>query len=232
MAYRFTPAEPIQYHQFDFEKFLNYSILNSSLRELPFIQEWKNQWNLILKHQDDYIKHYIENHPDTNPMWERAKANPKQFENRNEMFIYEFNANNGDTYYFHYDVEKMKRLAANNQLNKVTLNRSQFFLDKETIYEESRANNNSLPFFAPVFAVREQYVVVDGNKRVMAKIKKGEHTFTGYVFTPQQVIESYFFQLDGWFYVLLAEMVGFLKSIFFKEPYSEIKNQSIIFQNR
>ncbi|EMT45700.1 hypothetical protein H919_08650 [Anoxybacillus flavithermus AK1] len=126
----------------------------------------------------------------------------------------------------------MKRLVKANKVKKVTLDCSQFFLDKETIYEKSRVSNNELPYFAPIFDVPQQYIVVDGNKRIMAKLKNGQRTFTGYAFTPQQVIESFFFELDGWFYRLLAEMSVFSKMIFFKIPYSEIKKLSIInFQN-
>lgn len=232
MAYRFTAIEPIRYHEFDYKRFLNFAILNLQLRELPFIKEWRDKWNLILKYYDDDVKKYIEEHPGTNPIQERLKANPKQFKKRNEMFVHEFNSIDGGTYYFHYDVEKMKRLVKANKVKKVTLDCSQFFLDKETIYEKSRVSNNELPYFAPVFAVPQQYIVVDGNKRIMAKLKNGQRTFTGYAFTPQQVIESFFFELDGWFYRLLAEISDFSKMLFFKIPHSEIKKHSIIkFEN-
>ncbi|MFC5541422.1 hypothetical protein ACFPOH_06465 [Ureibacillus suwonensis] len=228
MAYRFTAIEPIRYHEFDYEKFLNFSIANSQLGELPFRKEWKDKWLSILTKYDDDVKKYIESHSDTNPMLERAKANPKQFKKRNEMFLYEFTSPNAGSFYFHFDVEKIKRLAEKNRLHKVTLNRFQFYLDKDTPYEKSRIINSSLPIFAPIFAVPQQYVAVDGNKRIMAKLINGERKFSGLALDPQQAVECFFFDLDAWFYRLLREMSSFSKLIYLKIPFSEIKNQSFV----
>ncbi|QSB49679.1 hypothetical protein [Parageobacillus toebii] len=79
MPYKFTPSEPIQYHEFNFKRFIEYSVHNSVLQQLPFVQEWKIRWLHILFEQDKYVKEYIKEHPGTNPLLGRVKANPKQF---------------------------------------------------------------------------------------------------------------------------------------------------------
>ncbi|GLH64516.1 hypothetical protein PG301_23550 [Parageobacillus sp. G301] len=107
-------------------------------------------------------------------------------------------------------------------LNKITLSPSEFFLDDETIYNAGKVNDNRLPFFARMFAVPHPFIVFDGNKRIMAKIKNGEKSFTGYEFPPQLVANSFFSDLEGWFYALLAEMNTFLIMIVKNVPFKEV----------
>ncbi|THD14662.1 hypothetical protein CI793_14450 [Anoxybacillus ayderensis] len=56
--------------------------------------------------------------PDTNPLLEKINANPQLRGMENEIFVYEMNSLHGDTFLFHFDVNKMRNFTLTYRLTK------------------------------------------------------------------------------------------------------------------
>ncbi|MED0658225.1 hypothetical protein [Anoxybacillus ayderensis] len=230
MPYKFTPLEPIQYHEFDFKRFIEDTIHNSVLQQITFVEEWKACWLYVLLEEDKYVKKCIKMRPDTNPLLEKINDNPQLWGMENEIFVYEMNSLHGDTFLFHFDVNKMKNFTLTYRLNKITLSPSEFFLDDSTTYIPSKANDNRLPFFARMFGIPQPFIVADGNKRIMAKMQSGEKRFTGYEFTPKLVAHSFFSHLEYLFYKLIEEMNTLATMVINNVPSDLMKRYSFVFR--
>jgi len=76
---------------------------------LPFIDDWKNFWITTLQHEDEVVLEYIKQHSHTNPLLVREKQYPKQFKERNEMYVYEYSSNHGENFFFHFEIEKVNK---------------------------------------------------------------------------------------------------------------------------
>ena len=229
MAFIFTPSETIKYSQFSYENFLEHVVQNSDLKELSFIGEWKKYWNEKLHKEDEANRKYIERHSDTNPLIERAKKDPQQYKDRNEMYLYEYSSNHGENFYFHFDIEKVNHFIARYAFKKVTISKESFYIDPDTRYSQVSLDDSRLPFFARMFTIDKTYIVIDGNKRIMSRIEKGIHKFEGYKIPPNFVMKSFFTDLEEWFYTLLYEIEFFSQLMFDGKTSDEIKKYSNAF---
>ncbi len=230
MAFIFTPSEPIKYCQFSYEKFLDYVIENSNFMGLSFIDEWKRIWIRKLQKEDKDVIKLIKRLEHTNPLLIRAKEFPEQFKERNEMFLYEYKSGHGEDFYFHFDIESVKYYFNKIEPPKITLNSNEFYVDPETKFSEANLQDRRLPFFAQMFTIEKPYIVIDGNKRVMARLDKGMSNFMGYEATPDIVSQSFFTSLEKMFYLLLYEAKLFSIMMFEGRTSDEIKRYSIPFR--
>ncbi|MDL0420686.1 hypothetical protein [Heyndrickxia ginsengihumi] len=230
MAYMFTPSEPIQYCEFNYSEFLDYAIDKSDFRKLPFINQWKQYWAEKLELEDDAVKEFIKQHPNTNPLLMRAKEFPEQFKERNEMFLYLYRSEHGEDYYFHFDIEKVKYYVNLQEPPKLTLKSNEFHIDSDTEFSDVNFQDQRLPFFAQMFTIDKPYIVIDGNKRIMARINKGIRSFEGYEITPDIVMNSFFTGLEMWFYTLLYEIKLFSILMYEGKSSEEIKRYSNAFR--
>lgn len=230
MAFVFTPAEPIKYRKFSYKKFLDYVVKKSTLRSLPFINEWRIHWLSLLQKEDRVVKDFIKKHSHTNPLLMRAKQYPEQFKDRNEMFLFVYQSGHGEDFNFHFDVEKMHYFLKSNEPSKITLESNDFYIDPDTNYTEFSLKDNRLPYFTPMFTLDKPYITIDGNKRIMAKLDNGIKKFEGYEITPEIVSQCFFTGLETWFYTLLYEIQLFTILMAEGRTSGEIKKYSNVFR--
>ncbi|MGI2851615.1 hypothetical protein ACRS6Y_15270 [Bacillus cytotoxicus] len=229
MAFIFTPSEPIKYSQFNYEKFLDYVVNNSTLRDLSFIDDWKKFWKDKLQKEDETVQEYIKQNSDTNPLLIRAKQHPEQFKNRNEMYLYVYRSGHGEDFYFHFDIEKINDFIRLQEPTKLTLKLDDFYIDPDTKYSDNNVQDQRLPFFAPMFTIDKPYILIDGNKRVTARINKGIRSFECYEIHPNILMQSFFTKLEMWFYTLLYETKLFTILLYEGKTSEEIRRYSNAF---
>lgn len=56
-----------------------------------------------------------------------------------------------------------------------------------------------------LFGIEKSFICADGNKRVKARIERGDTEFRGYVFYPEHVGRIFFGPQDFYFYMFLYE---------------------------
>lgn len=229
MAFIFTPSEPIKYTKFNYEKFIDYVVGNSTLSSLLFIDEWKKFWITKLQKEDATIKEYIKEYSHTNPLLMRAKQFPEQFQDRNEMFLFVYRSGHGEDFNFHFDIEKVNDFISSKKPSKFTLESNGFYIDPDTNYDNVNLQDHRLPYFTQMFTIDKPYIIIDGNKRVMARLEKGIERFEGYEITPDIASQCFFTELEKWFYALLYEVNLFSILIYEGKTSEEIKRNSNAF---
>src|SRR5699024_2960322 len=114
--------------------------------------------------------------------------------------------------------------------SKLTLEINEFYIDPETNYGDINMQDHRLPYFTQMFTIDKPYIIIDGNKRVMARLEKGIKKFDGYEITPDIVTQCFFTGLEMWFYTLLYEIKLFTILIMEGKTSDEIKRNSNAFR--
>lgn len=113
---------------------------------------------------------------------------------------------------------------------KLTLNKNDFYTDPDTEYSDVNLADKRLPFFTQMYTIDKPFIVIDGNKQIMAKMSEGIQSFEGFEITPNIVTQSFFTGLEMWFYTLLPEISLFSVLVFESKTVDEIMGFSNAFR--
>ncbi|KMY41492.1 hypothetical protein [Peribacillus loiseleuriae] len=203
MPVTFTPTTPIQYVEFDFEGY--FDSLDELFGHLSFFSQWKQFWLTTFLKLDKEVKVYMEKFPNSNPIIQRIKHQTLIPDERYEMFEFEHITDFG-SYYFHFDIEKMKEIKNRNLLSTERVHLNYLYVDPTTPIIKNKLQDQRLPFFVRMFGVEKSFICADGNKRIRTRMEEGQTEFEGYVFYPQDLEEAFFGPLDFFYYIHLYEM--------------------------
>jgi len=201
MPHYFTPYTSLTLTNFDYDKF--FDSIKTIFGHLSFYNDWCSFWNKVFSEMDNQTKEYMNKYPNSNPILQRVKYNSEIYSY--EMYNYE-QITEGGAFYFHFDVEKMKNYIKHYSLPVETLSINSVHIDPETPVISEFADNDDLPFFVRMFGIEKPFICADGNKRIKAKMEKGQRQFKGYIFDDKTIINMFFGVPDEYYYMFFREM--------------------------
>ncbi|MBZ5752752.1 hypothetical protein [Metabacillus rhizolycopersici] len=222
MPVTFTPTTPVQYVEFDFERY--FDSLEKLFGHLSFFSKWKQFWLTTFLNLDKEVKDYIKKFPDSNPIMQRIKNQMLIPDKDFEMFTFEHITDFG-SYYLHFDIEKMKEIKNRNLLSIERVNLNHLYIDPTTLVIKDKLEDQRFPFFVRIFGVEKAFICADGNKRIRARLEEGQTEFKGYVFYPQDLEEVFFGPFDFFYYMHLYEM-----ELMYREMESNGGNEQSIYK--
>ena len=197
----FTAYTPLQVTDFDYEAF--FESFEDHFAHLSFYREWKEYWMDIFNEIDKLLLDYMREFPNSNPVLQRLKHGVVPYANDYEMYVYT-QPTAGGNFYLHFDVEKMKHFQKEQRLEKMTLSADDLYVDPTTPVVKEQEKDESLPFFVRMYGTPKPFICVDGNKRIQARLSKGQNTFKGYLFGDKDVMDM-FFGSDLYYFLFLKE---------------------------
>src|SRR5699024_10138589 len=159
-------------------------------------------WYKLFLEADEQIINYIKEFPNSNPIIQRLKHNQASVDY--EIFNYE-QIRNGGSFYMHFDVEKMKKYQKYNSLPIKTIKLDDLAIDPDTPLLKHKFNDVNLPYFVRMYGTRESFICVDGNKRILAKMEKGQQEFDGYLFEDHILQDMFLGAPDLSYYIFNKE---------------------------
>ncbi|MBG9547315.1 hypothetical protein ACOSZF_22325 [Cytobacillus firmus] len=196
MPCTFTATTPVEYVPYDFECYID--SFKNYFGQYTFFDEWKQFWLEIFHKEDEKVKSYVKASPNSNPIMQSTEEDY-------EMFHIEHETDYG-TFTFHFNVEAMHTIKETMQVPVGVINRVHIYIDPDTPYIEEKLKDQRLPYFVRMAGIEKSFICADGNKRVKARIEKGETDLKGYIFWPQHVQRIFFIPLELCFYMFLQEL--------------------------
>ncbi|TYS59523.1 hypothetical protein FZC76_22085 [Sutcliffiella horikoshii] len=203
MPSKFSPTTPVEYVPFDFGGY--FDSMKEYFGEYTFFEKWKRYWMEIFHEQDEKLKRYIKMFPNTNPIMQRAAQHPSLMLKDYEMFQVDHITDYG-TYCFHFDVEAMHTIKDAQQVPVDVIRRSDIYIDPDTPHIKEKLEDERLPYFVRMAGIKDSFICADGNKRVRARIERGDKDFKGYTFWPEHAERIFFSPMDFYFYIFLYEV--------------------------
>ncbi|MHB0803358.1 hypothetical protein PVK73_28855 [Bacillus thuringiensis] len=219
MAYNFVTNTiyPIHFHE------LEMLFLKKNLLHFQYQDEWLINWLKILKKANQ----------DTNKSIEKKQnLSFTKFEMAQKKLIFP-----SFTFYFHFFIAGARLFIekTNPKIHKITLDRIQnqsFPLDWTPTSNWKKAIQNQTPIICTKFPLGgNEYLLIDGNHRLTAKIQTRQKSIKSYILHPQAIL--YFNILpaliDMTMYLFLIESSNFAKALS-KDTYThqQIFNSSFI----
>jgi hypothetical protein len=203
MPVLFTPTTPVTYVPFDFEGYV--SSLGTYFGHFSFFEGWKGYWIEMFLELDGQIKDYIKRFPHSNPVIQRLSQHPFTGLDRYEVFQAEHITDFG-TFTYHFDIPAMNHLKEELGVPIEVIKGSDLRIDPKTPLVEGKLEDERLPYFVRIFGIKDAFICADGNKRVKARIERGDTEFRGYVFYPEHVERIFFGPQDYCFYIFMYEL--------------------------
>lgn len=203
MAYNFITEES---YDIRFDE-LEYLFLQHHLVDFQYQDTWIGSWLERLKRADQ----------DTNLQSERTHQQNLSFrglEIAQKKWIFP-----SFTFYFHFFIAgaRMCIEQTKSDIHRIVLDRIQnasFALDWTPTTNWRRAVNNQKPVICTRFpVVKKEYLLIDGNHRLTAKIYTRQKSIKTYILSPQQILDYNILPapIDTMMYLFLLESSNFSK---------------------
>lgn len=162
-------------------------------------------WQDIFLESDEQVKEYAEKFPHSNPIVQRMKAKPSLLLEDYELFQFEHITDYG-IYTYHFDVEAMKTIKNTTSIPLEIVKLKDLYVDPDTPVLTSKLEDKRKPLLVRMFGVDKAYICADGNKRLKARIGKGEKKFKCHVFYPNHIENIFFGPQDLYYYTFCYEI--------------------------